>query len=222
MKIAFAPLNICMELTEKQVTSLVIESPSLLYEMVLDIDRQIHGFSGMVIFSENNIPISVEKDIVLITQMIPFEINTKQLLNAIYSRMKKKAMEETMFLKTHELVRAVDEYLAELTERFDDDLEWESIQDLTMLLKMTGMRLADEGNDLQTKLLDYMLAYREYIGDRLFVTVNLRSYLGNRDMELFFQSVLLHKLSLFCIESSSRVVLSNENRVLIDEDQCVI
>ncbi len=99
MMISFAPLSICIDLTDEQVSSLVIESPSLLYEFVSDMDRQLN---------------------------------------------------------------------------------------------------------------------------RLFVMVNLRSYLGNKDTELFFQSVLFHKIKLLCIEGCSRVLLSNEKRVLIDEDQCVI
>ena len=67
-----------------------------------------------------------------------------------------------------------------------------------------------------------MLAYREYLGKRLFITVNLRSYLGAQETSALFRSTILQKLSMFCIENREYPRLSQEKRIVIDEDACVI
>lgn len=67
-----------------------------------------------------------------------------------------------------------------------------------------------------------MLACREYLGKRLFITVNLRSYLGAQETSALFRSAILQKLSLFCIENREYPRLSQEQRIIVDEDACVI
>ncbi|MCR5167523.1 MAG: type II-A CRISPR-associated protein Csn2 [Oscillospiraceae bacterium] len=52
--------------------------------------------------------------------------------------------------------------------------------------------------------------------------VNLRSYLGQKETEELFRSIILHKLSLICIENREYPMISCENRLIVDEDQCVI
>ena len=63
---------------------------------------------------------------------------------------------------------------------------------------------------------------REFVGDKLFVTVNFRSWFDDDSTELFMKTVLEHKYKLLMLESSERKRLSSEKRIIIDEDMCVI
>lgn len=67
-----------------------------------------------------------------------------------------------------------------------------------------------------------MLSTSEFQGQRLFITVNLRSYLTDRETEDLFQSLLLKKIKLLCIESADHTRLSTEEVIIIDKDMCVI
>lgn len=222
MKMACAPLNLCVDMPEDRITSLILEQPSFFYSFISDIYAQINGASGTLVFSDANRSFSADKSVLLITQMIPFETNQKPLLNALYARMKKTAQSEELFLRTHEISSSIDAFIHTLAECCEEEIVWDHLDDITPLLKAASVRFNDEQPNLQDQLLDYMLACREYLGKQLFITVNLRSYLGRKEAEELFHSIILHKLSLLCLENREYPRIENEQRIIIDEDMCVI
>lgn len=222
MKMAYAPLNLSIDMPEDRVTCLILEHPGLFGDFVSDIYAQINGASGTVFFNSSDRSFSIAKSVVLITQLIPFEMNQKSLLNALYARMKKNAQNEEMFLSTHEISSKIDGFIHLLAEQCEEELVWDRMDDITSLLKAVSVRFYDEQPDLQSRILDYLLACREYLGKQLFITVNLRSYLGLNETEALFRSVVLHKLPLLCIENREYPRIVNEQRIIIDDDLCVI
>ena len=222
MTFAYAPLNLFAEMPEDAVTSLILEQPKLFYEFVSDIYAQSCGTSGTVCFSDANAAFSISKNTVLITQLIPFETNQKPLLNALYARMKKLALEKELYLSSHEISGRIDSFVNSLAEQCEEELVWDHLDDITALLKAVSLRFYEEQPDLQSQLLDYMLACREYLGKRLFITVNLRSYLGQKEAEAFFHSIVLHKLSVLCIENREYPRVRDEKCIIVDQDFCVI
>ena len=67
-----------------------------------------------------------------------------------------------------------------------------------------------------------MIAVNEYKGEKLFLIVNLRSCLTDSQMEIFLKNVMLKKIRLICVENKEHKKLSNVQRIIIDEDMCVI
>lgn len=222
MTFAYAPLNLYVEMSEDSVTSLILEQPKLFYEFVSDIYAQNSGSSGTACFSDADASFSLSKHAVLITQMIPFETNQKPLLNALYARIKKISQDKDTFLLSHEISGRIDSYINVLTEQCEGELIWDHVDDMTVLLKAVSLRFFDEQTDLQSQLLDYMLVCREYLGKRLFITVNLRSYLSQSDADSLFHSMILHKLSVLCIENHEYPRVRDERCVIVDQDFCVI
>ncbi|MBR4023616.1 MAG: type II-A CRISPR-associated protein Csn2 [Ruminococcus sp.] len=67
-----------------------------------------------------------------------------------------------------------------------------------------------------------MISFNKLKQTKLFITVNLRSYLTKDQIEKLFESVLLKKINLICIESAEHERLKNEDVIIIDKDMCVI
>ena len=67
-----------------------------------------------------------------------------------------------------------------------------------------------------------MISFNKLKQTKLFITVNLRSYLTKNQIEKLFESVLLKKINLICIESAEHERLKNEDVIIIDKDMCVI
>lgn len=222
MTFAYAPLNLFAEMPEDTVTSLILEQPKLFYEFVSDIYAQSCGLSGTACFSDLNAAFSISKNAVLITQLIPFEMNQKPLLNALYTRMKKLSQEKELYLSSHELSGKIDTFINSLTEQCEEELVWDHLEDITALLKAVSLRFYEEQPDLPSQFLDYMLACREYLGKQLFITVNLRSYLGQSEAASLFHSIVLHKLSVLCIENREYSRVRDEKCIIVDQDYCVI
>ncbi len=127
-----------------------------------------------------------------------------------------------MYQYTQEIYGYIGEYLYQLIEDEENELDITIPEDITGILKAFDVRFDDSELTLPEKLLEYMLSASELRGHRLFITVNLRSYLTDKETEELFQSLLLKKIRLMCIESSEFPRLKMEEVIIIDKDMCVI
>lgn len=207
---------------EDKILTLIIEQPDFFYRLLSDINGQIEGGSGFSVISTNEKLVTFSKQVTLITEFVPFDMNRKELVTKLYAYLKKCSVNEEMFLKTNELLSATERYILELTQYADGEFDTEEICDVTPLLKMFGLKFVDNYDTLEEKLLEFFLAMAEYAGKSVFICVNLRSYLSLSSAEKLFESVLEHGISLICIESSDKGKTQYEKRVVIDDDFCVI
>lgn len=163
----------------------------------------------------------MRKNTELITQLIPFTVNQKDLVSKLYSNMKKKSVNEKMYQSTQELIVRISEYLYQLTEDEESELTVTVPEDISGILKTFDLRFDDNDISLSEKLLEYMISSNEFKDKNLFIIINLRSYLTDNLTEQFFKSVLLKKLQLICIESTEHKRFGNEEVIIIDK-VCVL
>lgn len=220
--IAYPAGDICCELKEDKVLTLVIENQHMFYSMISDIQSQLDGNSGEFVLSENYTPLDMRKNTELISQLIPFTVNQKDLVSKLYSYIKKKAVNEKMYQATQELIAQISDYLYHLTEDEETELTVTVPEDISGILKAFDLRFDDNDMSLSEKILEYMISSYELRTKKLFIVVNLRSYLTDNQTDLLFKSILLKKLQLICIESTEHGRLSNEEVIIIDKDMCVI
>lgn len=222
MMIAYPAADICCEIREDRIRTIVIENQHMLYSLVSDICSQLEGNNGEIVLSENHTPLDMRKAADLITQFVPFTVNQKDLITKLYAALKKKAVNEKMYQYTQEIYRSIGEYIYRLIEDEESELDIVMPEDITGILKAFDVRFDDSELTLPERILEYMLSTSEFKGQRLFITVNLRSYLTDRETEDLFQSLLLKKIKLLCIESADHTRLSTEEVIIIDKDMCVI
>ena len=67
-----------------------------------------------------------------------------------------------------------------------------------------------------------MLAVTEFEGEKIFVFVNLKSYIPEAELEALYKTAIHHKLKLLLIESTDRALLKHEKKLVIDNDLCEI
>lgn len=222
MMIAYPAGDICCELKENKILTLVIENQHVFYSIISDIQTQLDGNSGEFVLSENYTPLDMRKNTELISQLIPFTVNQKDLVTKLYGYIKKKAVNENMYQPTQELIAKISDYLYQLTEDEENELIVTVPEDISGILKAFDLRLDDNDMSLSEKLLEYMISSNEFKAKKLFIVINLRSYLTDNQAEQLFKSVLLKKLQLICIESAEHKRLGNEEVIIIDNDMCVI
>ena len=222
MMIAYPAADICCELKEDKIQTIIIESQHMFYSIISDIQAQLEGNSGDFVLSENYIPLDMQKSAELISQFIPFTVNQKELINKLYNLIKRKAVNENMYLETREIILKISDYLYKLTEDEEYELTISVPEDISGILKAFNFRFDDAELTLSEKLLEYMISSNELKAKKLFITVNLRSFLTNSQTEKLFESVLLKKLKLLCIESAEHERIKNERVIIIDKDMCVI
>lgn len=155
----------------------------------------------------------------LIDNCLNFELNRKTLLNKVCSALEQRAVLEEFFLKTAELLSHLESYMDELAFSLPCDIRCEKCS-VSGVIKSTGIHLRDEYDDPLERLLDYMELVREFDREKLFVLVGMRSLFADREMELFFRTVLTHRYRVLLLDSTDRERSQYEKRLTIDKDLC--
>lgn len=206
---------------ENIINSLVIENSSFFYDFISDLYKQTQDISGSVILSDDFVPVSISKNVELITQFVPFEINKKSLLNKICSSMEKTAIDESNFAKTQQLLASIETFFYDITMDYPCNLSCSNLS-VNSIIKMLGITVTEEDCSLCEKTLDYMELVREYDKDKIFIFANMRNYISEQMMFDFSKSILSKKYSALFIDNCDNKKFDFEKRITIDNDLCEI
>ncbi|MBE6102330.1 MAG: type II-A CRISPR-associated protein Csn2 [Selenomonas ruminantium] len=221
MKLCYPDIYTPITISDEYVASLVIENQYLLYRFLMDICSQLKGETGNVVLSINERLVSIDKGVDLLTDFVTFDGNKKNLLTKIQHAMEKIANDEVYFMRTQRLMAELECYLSDLALEEEVDVAYEKLS-LGNLLKSVGMRVIIDYNKLVEKLFAYMDLVKKFEGDKLFILVNLRSFVNDEDMEMFLRTSLEHGMKMLLVEGHACPLLSLEKRRVIDVDLCEI
>ncbi|MGN0504388.1 MAG: type II-A CRISPR-associated protein Csn2 [Ruminococcus sp.] len=221
MKFVYPEIDCVFDTDCGTINTLVIENQKLMYSLIDDIQKQLLGFDGRSVLSENDKILSLDKELELIDRFIPFDINSKALVSKIAADLEKKAISDEWYSRTCESISIIQSLLSSLAFDYSCNIEFSKIG-IGSVIKASGIEICDEYNSLGEKIIDYLELVQEFVGKKLFVTVNLRSYISDKEAELFMQTALLHEFNVFMIENCEHKRLSYEKRLIIDADLCLI
>ncbi len=221
MKFVCPDINHVFDTEIGKVNSLIIENQKLFFEVITDISSQIEGFDGKSVLSEENKILTFSKNADLLTQFIPFDLNRKTLVNKAVSAVEQVAVSGEYFQKTAEILSQLEAYLFEISANFSCDISFSKIS-AASIIKASGFEFKNDYDTLCEKIIDYFELVTEFDRKKLFFTVNLRSYVNDKEIELFIETVLQHGYNLLMIESGEHPLLTSEQRYIIDSALCEI
>lgn len=208
-----------INITGENVPTVVVESPDLLRRIISNIYQQINGNDGEAVLSENNKSLVFSKSADLLSSFIPFEINRKPLVTKIISKLESKSSEGDFYLKSAELLSEIEKYLNDLSFDFFCNIVYTKLN-IGALLKAVGPEIVDDYDTVSEKILDYMELVREFDADKLFITVNMRSFVDTAEITEFMHSVVSHGFKVLMFENKDYDLIEYENRITIDKDLC--
>ena len=203
-------------------TEWIIESPTLFSEYVIEMHSQIEGSEGRFVLSESDKIIALSKSAVIILNPLAVDINTRKVLNKLYSELSKYAKSEQMYVKTSEFLRLMQEYLLELEQCTEHNLEYDPEIDITSLLKSVNVHYETTNMDFLESLLQYVKILADIGGIKLFIFVNLRSYLTDNQMTKIIREMNYQNILGIFIENQTRENLEGVQTYVIDTDNCEI
>lgn len=221
MKFVYPNLHTIIETDDGYLHALVIENQELFLSLLRDMVRQIAGETGYAVVSEENSPLSFSKYVDVIDRFVPFDLNRKPLLNRIVSALEKDALSEKHYADTVQTLGQVEQLLLSLSFDFSCDLVFSQMT-AAALLKAASPQLREEDKSPAELLLDYMQLVCEFERPKLFVTVNMRSYISDREMAQFADTALSHGYHLLMLENREYPRLAQEKRWIVDSDLCEI
>ena len=221
MKFCHPEIESVLDTENGYYNTLVIEEQNFFTNLLRELNEQIQGSSGLAILSRGDVPVPMEKNAVVIDTFVPFDLNSKQLLSKIAAAMAQRAIAPENFEKTSSMLSAVELWLDDIAMDFPCDIVFSAISPASVI-KSAAPEIRSDTDSVAEKVLDLIQLTEEFDRERLFFTVNMRSYVRDEDMELFVETILSHGYHVIGIESTARPPLTKEKRVIIDADLCEI
>ena len=171
--------------------------------------------------SEDNQILKMDKYAEQLMQFVPFDLNKKSLLNRITSYMQKIAVDEIHYEKTSEFLTAWEKFCMDLEFELPVGIEFTKIN-MDALLKASGITISDDYNSLAEKVLDYIQLVEYFECEKIFILVNMRSFVADEEMQKFIDAALTREYQIVLLDNREYPLLKNEKRCVIDADLCEI
>ena len=204
-----------------EINTVIIENPacSITYRFVNDLWCQSHGESGEAVLSRDDLPVPIHGNIELLTDFFPFDINRKNLITRISSKLEKQAVSPEFYEKSQLLLSNVENLIHELAYYNDLDLDFPKLS-LSSILKSSGICLKEDDLSLPEKILTYIDLMNSNALASIFVFVNLRSIMNEKTIENFTDCCCSHEYNIMLIDNHANKIFSREQRSVIDIDLC--
>ncbi len=203
-------------------TEWVIESPDIFSEYVLELSDQISGSEGRFVLSEKDKELDFGKKADIIFNPFAVDVNSRKILNKLYFELVNLSNGEQMYLKTVELLRYLQEYMLDLEQCTEYILEFDQETDISALLKAVSIRYETKDMDFQERLIQYIKILTAMVGVKVFIFVNLRSYLTDYQMQEVIKEMKYQDVKGLFIESQQRGCMEGVKQYIIDVDRCEI
>lgn len=221
MKLVHFDLNEPILEENFKFTEWIIESPAAFTEYIQELGRQIAGEEEQFVLSENNKEMSLVKKADLIINPFAVDVNARKILNKLYSELSIISKEEQMYLKTMELFRHIQEYMMELEQCTDYILEYDQDFEISVVLKAVNVRYETKETDFLERLIQY-IKIMAAVGVKLFIFVNLRSYLSDYQMKEIIKETQYQEVQCLFMENQQRSCIEGGKRCILDKDRCEI
>lgn len=221
MKFVYPDIDYLFDTECGKVNTLIIENQALFTALLRDIRLNLAGLDGRSVLSNGNKELQQSKNLELLDCFVPFELNSKSIVAKIAADLEAKAVSDEFYIETAETVSRLEALLNSLAFGYACDIDFTKV-DIGAIIKASGIAVQSPHDSLAENVLDYFELMTEFIGTKMFVTVNLRCYISDTDAELFAQTVLSHGYHLLMIEGFEHERIRSEKRLVVDKDLCLI
>lgn len=210
-----------IEFCENRASVLVLERQDLFSEFVQELWRQSMGGEGRFILSDSAKELSLAKDAECIINPFALDSNNRRITAQIYKEMLENA-ESGFAEKGMQLHAAILDYLEDLSQELDYPLTFELDYRWAELFKAYNVRVEEQGDSLTEKILCFARLMSKACGTKLFIFVNLESFLNKSEIEFLYEAMFYEKINVLRIEVDTKTSLECEDVLIIDKDLCCI
>lgn len=221
MKLVYTSLQSEIEIENGRFNSIIVENQNYYYQLVRDLKLQMDGKEGGWTLSNNDKPLVVSKNIEMFIDYFDINCNHKTIITKIINALEKTASDNEYIDDTLQLLADVERYIYNLSEDYEIMIDCDKVT-ISQLLKAMGITVHIDSEELTEVLYTYMQIFRQFVGDRLFVFVNMRSYVSDIQFDEFIKTIINHGYQAIFLENKEYPTLENERRLIIDEDLCEI
>ena len=214
-------MGISIELKENIVTSIIVESPSMMSKLVKDAMFQCDGQEGKWLLFINNELEKLHKYCDIIMNPFSIDFNNKKIISRLYQQLKEIGDD---FIEQQTVINSsVIQFLEMLLERIPySNLTYKIDFDLEQLFKLYGVKIENETETVLDGLIEYIKILSQMMFVPILFLVNIKSYLSKEEVLELYKMARYHKVHLVLLESIEREIIDFEQLFIIDKDLCLI
>lgn len=210
-----------VNLEEGEVQHLIVESPYLMSELINDFKMQMSGRSGKWILSHEGRVLDLGQIGELIFNIFDLDINQRKVLNILFSDLKSEII-DTELLLWRSLNTDIENLISTAAENLGYEISYDEL-DPKILFKAIDLKLKDYDEPYVPYLFEYLQLISEILKKKLFIFVNLTSFLGEKEIEYLYEEAKYRKYYLLLLDSHDVFYKSiSAKKMIIDQDYCVI
>lgn len=221
MTFVYPEINHVFDINNSCVNTLVIENQKLFSSLMIDIVAQLNGEEGLAVIAENNNILRTDKYAELLDRFVPFELSKKALISKAEKILEHMAVSDENYRESMELMSDIEKWLMNISFGMNCDINFDKLS-VSSIIKAAGLCFKEEYDSLAEKIIDYFELVSELEHKKLFILVNLRSYISDEEANIFIDTVLIHEYNVIMIESCEHTLLKNEKRYIVDSALCEI
>jgi CRISPR-associated protein Csn2 len=222
MKLSHNTLDAPISFEDGIINILVVENAGQMSRYISDLKLQIDGFDGEFVLSESGIPVPICGAVDLVLDPFTLNPNSREIINLIHGIISKKSKDENHYIESNGLLASVECYISDLMAEQDDLLKVTEEINISNILKLLGVKFVISGESLLESICDYLAVIVKYSKIKLFVFVNIRSYLNSEDISMLYDQISYHKQNVLFIERCESSKFEKERITIVDEDLCEI
>lgn len=209
---------------EGKVNVLIIENKKMFAELAGELMGQCRGENGRFVLSVGDEIVDLQKNADMLVDILNIELNARGSAAKLIAQLKEAANGESMLLRTKETESLLISYLDELADDLALPVMFNDAVDAGGLFKLFDFRLDDSGlTTITEKLLAYMRAMTSLLNKKLFIIVNLKTFVDDKELREFYTALCYDKMPLLLLENSASASPADcENIILIDSDMCEV
>jgi len=222
MKLSHNEIKKCIEFKENMINILVIENHSFFTKIIRELFYQTSGGNGNFVLSENLEELIISKKMDLAIDYFNLSLNSRRIKKELYKRMEAITVTEEHYLKSKEIKNDIIKFFYQLEDVIDFDISMNEEFDFKDLFKALKVKINENDYSFSENIIKYIIVSEKFLGIELFIFVNLKSFLDEKDLSLFYEFVFYNKHNILLIESTDNKILAQENKIIIDKDLCEI
>lgn len=195
MRIIYAKYGIDLCLEENKITTIVIENPLVMSEVIRDISRQVNGEDGEWILSEQDKIFSIEKSSQFINNPLMVNSNEKRILTRLYKELFEQA-NTLMYEEYTQINSYIVSFLVRLLDTVPYHLDMEIDMDLTGILKLYGVKMESDGVGVLEVLIDYLRALSSICNIHVIWILNVKQFLTVEEVQQLYEFCFYEKILL--------------------------
>ena len=223
MRLLHKKYDFYFEFKENEQDLLIVEYPTLFYEMMEELFGAAECSEGEFVLSENDKPVKMKDRLICIANPCEINFNERRLISGLYETIQKEIAFSDIWQEYNQMMADLERYAIRLLQRSEFDLAYSEQTDIQGLLKFLNVKFVQDQDTLIEKLIDYIYACNRILKIQCFVFVNLFSFLTEYEMEKLFEFANYQKVNVLLLESRQPGNINSFSKVvLIDRDQCEI